>query len=196
MSAEPPVESRCERDQGALPEGFSTPVALDVVVTVDGNSEVLTEAIYYGLEPGSDAWRSRLGLGGEPFDWTEDLDADSLSLVEEYGFDLFPQAGDASKAPQLFEREGFSGVGLEFRQNLLADDLEIFLQWSSDLMTWSEADLSSLQLDVIDADIDGDGSARFVRVGLYQDGIGSFPQVDHELYIRLRLQLLSSGGSP
>ncbi len=136
-------------------------------------------------------WRASFTAGGTPGttdtetftgDPNADSDSDGLSALLEHAFGTV--AGDEGASPEaaivagtaLFTGESSESLTISFRRNLLAEDVEIFVEVSSDLLAWNR-----METAFVSAIGNGDGSERVTFRSL--NSIGS---QDRE-FIRLRV---------
>ena len=117
------------------------------------------------LIPSYDQWAANLppeagGVGDNP-------DGDGLPNLIEFAMDLPP--GEFDSLPRGSLSKDGTPV-LLFRRNTTATDVLVQLDHSSDHQNWTRSNLSDLNLQVVDPDPDGDGSAVLCRIDLPDGG--------------------------
>lgn len=152
-----------------------TPLPAIFSMTVESGGEVFSfdEILKYDgpivlPDPHYHLWATNVGLPEEQRNPNLDVEPDGLANLLEYSLDLSPQAVDRSALEAgLAKTEGEELLyQLTFRRNTNAPDIDLAIQASSDGSNWRAVAPESYQLDIIDPDPDGDGSAELVRVSL------------------------------
>ncbi len=134
----------------------------------DGFSLVLINPQSSPAHSDAGNWRASFVLSGTPGgtdselftgDPSADLDGDGLNALLEYAFGTIERDGGDSPeaaittASSLFGADNIESLTITFRRNILAEDVEIFVEVSSDLGVWNSMDTA-----LVSATSNGDGT--------------------------------------
>ncbi len=137
-----PIAGATAASYALPPAGAGTPGVYRVVVTseIDSFTSAGTTVTVQAADTPHEAWRR--GFFGTPEPTgaaADDADPDGDGLVNllEYALGRHPQLGDAAGAFALEAASGGSGGGWEFVFVRAAEDLDYFVERSSDLVSWT-----------------------------------------------------------
>lgn len=113
------------------------------------------------------SWANTFSWGNQSATPLADANLNGITNLVAYALDIDPVLPDLGSLPvlSLDTVAADSFLVLTHRRNLRADDIDIFVESSNDLMSWErlDSDHASVTETIIDADVDGDGSAESVE---------------------------------
>lgn len=96
----------------------------------------------------------------------QDANGNGIVNLLAYAFNLHPMANTTVGQPTtvtVADNDTAGLVQLRYRRNLLAQDLNFFVEFTHDLENWA---VVAIEPTVLNADIDGDGSTELLQVAL------------------------------
>ena len=146
------------------------------VNTNSGDSLKLDNIKLIPSATGFDEWRGRIDWQGQPSSDDGDPDVDDVNNLMEYAMDTDPLLADPSALSGGIVSNG-SFFAIDYRRNKQADDITwTFWKTPSLLEAWDAYAVDGVDTfeDIIDADVDGDGSAEWVQTRI---NITTYPQL-------------------
>lgn len=130
-----------------------------------------------------DAWSRTVEWNGASSDSTADADNDQLTNLEEFAMDLDPLSA-SGLLPTISTDNLGPNVLINYRRSRTATGITWYLHVTDNLLnTWSNWPVDNVRVysDVIDPDVDGDGSAELMRYRV-------MPEEDQQLFFRLGIE--------
>lgn len=136
-----------------------------------------------------DYWERWKLAGTEEYIGTDDPERDGLTLLEEMVMDLSPMAFDPQPGLDFLSMDGANWLAVTYRESTVPKTSELQVTESTDLSGFEAHEIDGVmrELEVIDADPDGDGTSvlKQYRRKLLED--------EHSLFLRLEFSPITRG---